>query len=700
MSGGNTTVSLTLLIKGDADIKLRKMNEEQIRSTSKINQNWIQIGSAQAKFVNLTKQGTQNTLNTARAGDQLLKTNRMLEGVLRQQSIQTRLQSQLLKQQVTSSQQLANYQKQIEQSSRRTRLENQQTISLWQKGVALGGAGMASGMVVHNALQKPRDYDQLLTYITGTATAGKGLTTGQRLAEKSTLNNMVKDAVRQGGGTRESAAEALNTLMASGEYELNNVKPALNAAVKTAFATDADANDAATLTVRMKDFGIQDLNYGHDMAMRGGQLGSFEYKDQAKWLSQQMGAARVAGYSGDKGFAELVAMNQIAKTTAATSDEAGNNIVNLLQKLSSSEFSDSIGEAVALQSGDPTRIKGKKKKSVVFDWSTYSMQQREQGVYGVDAFVKVLERQLAGNKKYQSLKNQANLARTPEAKKQTLEDMANIAVGSEIGKIIADRQALMAALSVVYNQDKKNQIVAELQKSSGTVESESKFVQSNEWAKDIAMNQEKLFAQSKAYDAVSESLGNFKDGIKDIAQKHEGVAAAAYTASIALMALAAGAGAATILGGGKGGLLGRAGGLAGAGGMAARTGGYGLAIAGAGAAGYGIGTGIRNLYMKTETGQKFDEWGGEKIAQLLAAFGNDEAQAALDAQAKYDQMIKEQQEANTHSRQTNRNLSELIQSVKSGNKMIPDMSNLFAGQSPQQLVGDREGAVPYYLQKR
>jgi hypothetical protein len=32
-----------------------------------------------------------------------------------------------------------------------------------------------------------------------------------------------------------------------------------------------------------------------------------------------------------------------------------------------------------------------------------------------------------------------------------LQDMSNIAMGSEIGNIIADQQALMAALSIVYN---------------------------------------------------------------------------------------------------------------------------------------------------------------------------------------------------------------------------------------------------------
>ena len=115
MSGSNSTVSLTLQIKGQqAAQEMKRISDQQIQATTKINTQWTQVASAQAKFVNTAKVGTRETLNTARAGDQLLRTNKMLEGVLRQQSIQTKLQSQLLKQQVSSAQQLVSSSKQVE----------------------------------------------------------------------------------------------------------------------------------------------------------------------------------------------------------------------------------------------------------------------------------------------------------------------------------------------------------------------------------------------------------------------------------------------------------------------------------------------------------------------------------------------------------------------------------------------------------
>ena len=127
-----------------------------------------------------------------------------------------------------------------------------------------------------------------------------------------------------------------------------------------------------------------------------------------------------------------------------------------------------------------------------FDWTTYSIQQREQGVYGVEAFVKVLERQLAGNSQYVQLQKQAQNAKTAEERKSVLNDMSNIAMGSEMGKIIADRQALMAAMAAVYNKDQTVELEGKIGSAKGTVDDELAYVKTQEWAKDQAMNQEKL----------------------------------------------------------------------------------------------------------------------------------------------------------------------------------------------------------------
>ena len=158
-----------------------------------------------------------------------------------------------------------------------------------------------------------------------------------------------------------------------------------------------------------------------------------------------------------------------------------------------------------------------------------------------------MERQLAGNAQYTKLQKQAASSNSV-TRKAALEDMSNIAMGSEIGNIIADRQALMAALSVVYNKDTLNDLRKQLPNASGTVAADFDMVSRTEWAKDQAMNQEKLFAQSKAYDAISESLGGLKDTITKSAAENENLAGVTYGAAVAVggLALAAGAAAFTL----------------------------------------------------------------------------------------------------------------------------------------------------------
>lgn len=560
MSNSNPTVSLTLQIKGQqAGQELKKISDQQITATKQINQQWTQIGTAQAKFVTTAKAGTQATIQTARASDGLLRTNRMMEGVLRQQSIQTRIQSQqfkqqqatvqrltnLMHQQQQSAQQLAKWMKQVESSSKQTHQQTQQTFSLWQKGAALATGSIAGGAIVSGALQKPRDYAQLMTYVTTTATAGQNLSTDQRLAKQTVFESFVKDAVRQGGGKREDAAAALNELITSGKYNESNVAKALLSSSKTAFAAGADAVDAAKMTIAMQNFGIKDIELGQDRAMRAGQVGSFEYKDLSKVLPAQMAMAKAFGYSGDQGLIKLLALNQVAKSTAADSSEAGNNVVNLLQKLSARELADTLADKVSNTDGLPTKLSINKKGKVVgteFDWATYSIQQRDKGIYGVEAFVKLLEHQLRGNADYTRLQKEAFAANTPEARKSKLEDMSNIAMGSELGQFIADRQALLAAMAAVYNKDQIKNIETEVRGAKGTRDKDLAVIQKTEWAKDMAMEQEKLFAQSKAYNAISEALGNAKDKIIDWARGNEDLAATTYGATVAIAGLGAAAG--------------------------------------------------------------------------------------------------------------------------------------------------------------
>ncbi len=732
----NAVVSLTLQIKGNADQKIKQMADAQVKAVKQVNTESqklrpIQEGQVQTAkkiLVELQKQGT--ALNQQSKDAKAVELTRKL-GLRTEQQIKSEIQQThstyqklgiLQRQGVITAKDMersyaamqtrvtqlnaelgktAQKEKQLQQVQRQGTGFGQR----FQGAVAVGGAMAAGGMVMSQALQKPRDYQQQMTYIMATATGGQGLSTQDRIGQGNNLHQYVKDAVRSGGGTREDAAAALNELIASGKYDVSNVAPALTASTRTAFAAGADAVDAAKMTLAMQNFGVRDISLGQDRAMRAGQVGSFEYRDMAKFLPEQMAMARASGYSGDEGLVKLLALNQMAKTTASDSAQAGNNVVNLLQKLSSREFSDSIAKAVTDTTGLVTKPVVNKKGKVVgqeFDWSTYAIQQRGQGVYGVEAFVKLLERQLAGNAQYKKLQTQAQNAGSDAERKALLDDMSNIAMGSEMGQIIADRQALMAAMAAVYNKGTTAQLESEISGAKGTVDADLEMIKSQEWAKDQALEQEKLFAQSKAYDAISGPLGNLKEKVSDAAQSHEAVAAAGYAAATALTAVAAASAVGTVLGGGKGGKLGK---VAGAAGSLAKRGGSAVlgaagpagAVAAAGIAGYGAGTLIsKNFVEGTATGDKI----GEVIAKTLAVFGNDDAKAAVEAQRAYDAMLAEQARNNQLSAELNNKLGTLI-NVTRDNKPIPfnlgGANSLAAsfGQAPVQE--NRHGAAKPFM---
>lgn len=727
----NTVVSLTLQLKGNAGQQLKQISDQQLKAVKQINaeSNRLrpiqaqQVASAKNYLTQLKQQGDAFVKQTRDAKN--LDTIRK-SGIRTEQQIKTEIQqSQSAYQRLTILQRqglvtvkdterayvvMKNRvaalnaelgktvlkEKQIQQAQRQS---IGSTGNRFQGAVATGGALAAGGMVLSNAMQKPRDYAQLMTYVTATATGGQGLSVADRISQGKSLEQYVKDAVRTGGGTREDAAAALNELIASGKYDVATVQPALQASTRTAFAAGADSVDAAKMTIAMQNFGVRDLSLAQDRAMRAGQVGSFEYRDLAKFLPEQMAMARASGYSGDDGLLKLLALNQVAKTTASDSATAGNNVVNLLQKLSSREFSDSIAAAVNVKSGDPTRIKGSKKPKEVFDWSTYAIQQREQGVYGVEAFVKLLERQLAGNKQYSRLQIQANAASTSEERKVILENMSNIAMGSEMGQIIADRQALMAAMAAVYNKDKTVELEREIGNAKGTVDSDLQLIQSQEWAKDQAMQQEKLFAQSKMYDSISTSLGSFKETVTDAARGNETAAASAYALATALTAAAAASAVGTVLGGKGGAVAGKAGGLARAGGAAALAkAGPVSAVAGAGLVGYGVGAVINKGIEGTAVGDKI----GETIAKTLALFGSEDAKAAVAAQQAYDQMLAEQARSNQLSAELSSKIGTLI-NVTRENKPIPFNLNGLSlaqsfGKTPAAQENRHGAAKPFMLQ--
>lgn len=732
----NNTVNLNIRLTGNAGRELQQLTQQQTRGVQQINQGWRQVSTTQGQYA--------RGLNTARTSqEQINRLTQQTTQSLQAQRRQNELMVHLLRQNAANARRMAdainniNLRRTVGDAGRLNQNLNQ-SIGLLQRmgqmarnglntGTAIVG-GVAAGAAVANTAIKPaRSYDEQIARANATATAGQGLSIQQRLANKAQIDRIVMQASRDGGATREQVLEAANTLLASGQYDTRTLGQILPNTSKVAFASGANATDAASVAMQLQMFGIKDIKRGQDMAVRGGELGGFEYSDMAQWLSRQLPLAKNAGYVGEEGLKQIVLMNQLARRGAGTADEAGNNVVNLLAKLSTKEFADAIGDNIDIRQGDATRLKGKgKKKTEVFDWETYALSERAKGVNKLDAFMKLLDREMANNGKYQKLKSDAQSAKTPQDAAMKFAAMADMLQGTKVGNILVDRQALQAALAYRNGSSDKERILNGLNGADGTVDGLHKLFSGDEWANYQTRQNEQMNINYQAYLNVNGALNTFNTEMSGFMEKHSGLATAAYSAGVVL----AGIGALTTVGS----VLSRLGGGAAAGGIAgtvaSRAGGLmtagraaigGVAgsagmVAGAGAVGYGIGT-IINKTLVENNATLSDRIGGT-IHTILANMGVQSSKEALDQHfnslinetqqnsQKYDQMIQEQRQTRTAIQQQTNAIraidlnvtmpSPVIQQISNPLRNIPTAFNTITNANPQNNPKRGTGVfIPY-----
>lgn len=402
--------------------------------------------------------------------------------------------------------------------------------------MAQGVAGFqAARYVMAEPVRKTMGYDLSLAHLANTAYAGES-NEAKRAGVKA-LDAGIVSAVRAGGGTRESAMGALDRLVASGAFssvdEAIKLLPTLTVA---ATGANADAATLAGIAIRGKQtFGLTDTGLALDQAIRAGQLGGFELRDMERWLPQQMAAARQAGLSGDEGFRTLLAANQAAVITAGSPDEAGNNLVNLLAKISSRDTAEDA-------------------KKLGIDLAGSLAAAREKGTNGLDAFVNLATRVASQDKRFTALRERAATA-TGAEQQDTYNSMADILQGSAIGELIQDRQALMALVGIMGNRDEMMRIRGELVNAEGTAAAaHAGIAQSPAYKTEQAAIDAEISRQA-AMERVNELLGAFAEGLSDIARKYPVLAAVMVgltdAAKVAAAAMLAVAGAGLLMGGDK-----------------------------------------------------------------------------------------------------------------------------------------------------
>lgn len=414
-----------------------------------------------------------------------------------------------------------------------TRLHNEMgRLTTQQKLMRAGraGVGVAVGVGTAVALAKPvvgrsLAYDRRLANMANTAYSDSD--TAGREKGMADLDAIVRDAVRFGGGTRDTAADTADQLFGSGVFKVQDLKAILRDAQMAGTANNAEPTSFGQIAISANQtMGIKPERMGaiFGMATKAGQLGGFEVRDMAKWLPQQMAAAKAVGMYGEQGFAKLAALNQAARVTAGTTDEAGNNVVNLLAKI-----------------GSQDTAKDFRKQGVNLPKAL--AEGRMRGLDAIDVTGDLLEKQLSKDKNYQAAKKRLAAAKEGTERAAALQSVADIAQGTVVGKVFQDRQALMALYGFMNGRERVKSIQAEALQGTDAASRNMELIRTRPSFQIERAQQEKEMALQDSVNQFAPAIGGLSEKVADLIKQYPGYTTAIVAATGALGALATSAGA-------------------------------------------------------------------------------------------------------------------------------------------------------------
>ena len=574
----NMDLSLTLKAKDYASGVVKSVENSVSKSTKNIENQAQRSATTQQRAVRQTAQVTEQSYRQI----QQAARNREMLGVRSERSIQNEINrtraayDQLKRSGIASGRELdraavATKRRIAELNAEMGKISMGQRLGNVGRGIAgLAAGATAAGMVLAQPMKKQMDYDRSLAMTANTAFAERDV--AGRIAGKAELNNAVKSAVEIGGGTKEDALGALDTMLASGAVKADTAMKLLPTLQKGATATGASTDDLAKIAISaMQQFDISEDQIGEvlDKAVAAGQAGNFELADMARWLPKQMAAGKSAGLSGMSGFEALLVGNQQARVTAGTSDEAGNNFANLLAKLTSKETNERFKNL---------KIKDKDGKEHGVDFIASMEAQKKKGKNSIEAFMSIMDQVIGQDDKYRELQKKLKGAKKEDHAK-LLDEMTNLVEGTAIGQVISDREALMALLGIRNNVSLGKEVKESLDKSEGAVDTSHAVIKdTNSYKVEDAKNNVD-FAQMEGMKGFNDALGDVSVKIAEYAKAYPDLTGKIVTAGTVVAALSAAAitaaGSLRLLGG-KGGLglgvgdvLGKGAGITGAAGGAA-----------------------------------------------------------------------------------------------------------------------------------
>ena len=554
---GNFKVGMTLTAKDEASQVLEKGQKQVIKATEGVTKATRKAGAEQKRTeqesINSTKKAAKEIQRAARARETLgIRAEREIRREIYQtvasynrlaragfESAQeqeramqaTREKARALKREldgVTQAQMKMAKTPVIPEPGRFAR-----AAAFGGNAVTIGGGIAAGAAIMAQPVKKQMSYERQLAMMANTAFSDGGLE-GRR-AGLEQMKSSIRNAVTYGGGTKEDAAETLDALLKDG-ISFETASKWLPELMKYATASGASATDLANVMLKgKKTFGFrdEDISTVLNMAIAAGKEGSFELSDMARWLSSQLGSASAAGMRGKDDFVKILALNEAAAITAGSSDEAGNNVFNLLAKLTSHDIE--------------TAAKSIDYNGKGIDFSGTLVQAREHGLDPIDALSSLIDKIVASDKRFQELQKKLASARDKGEQTAVYDSMAKLLEGFGVGKLVADQQALKALLAYRNNPEYRKKVEDAINQQRTLPEGQRagdvdfNFISGlNDFKTEQAKNTLE-FSQMDGVKKLADASGTVADAISWAGEKFPGLTTAVVGATTAIEAMTAAA---------------------------------------------------------------------------------------------------------------------------------------------------------------
>lgn len=200
-------------------------------------------------------------------------------------------------------------------------------------GNALGSIGTATavGFAASRAARPFIEFEDSLVRLGNTAEV-----------HGSRLDAIGKQIVRTGsqfGMGGRAAIVGAQDFVAAG-LSLDDSMKALAPTLKLARTAGVEVGEASQSGIALlQNMGVESRQLGaaFDIMAKAGKLGKFEIDDMAKAFPALASRASTLGMSGLDGVSRMSAMLQVARTNARDADEAANNLLNFIDKLTAGE---------------------------------------------------------------------------------------------------------------------------------------------------------------------------------------------------------------------------------------------------------------------------------------------------------------------------------------------------------------------------